>query len=112
VCAVSIDWQTQEGCTFCKITRREIPANIIDEDDATIVFLSLENHPLVVTQRHIPNIYSLDEELAARLMRQTIRVANATKSGLQCHGIRISQANGSAAGQEVFHVHVHVYPCW
>jgi histidine triad (HIT) family protein len=103
---------TANDCVFCRIIRRETPAVIIDEDDATIVFLSLENHPLVVTRKHVPNVFSLDDDLATRVMRKTVRIARAVKDGLQCDGIRLSQANGVAAGQDVFHFHLHVYPCW
>jgi histidine triad (HIT) family protein len=103
---------TANDCVFCRIIRREIPAVIIDEDDATIVFLSLENHPLVVTRKHVPDVLSLDDELASQVMRETVRIARAVKDGLRCDGIRLSQANGAAAGQDVFHFHMHVYPCW
>ncbi|HCJ36415.1 MAG TPA: HIT family hydrolase, partial [Ktedonobacter sp.] len=50
-----------EDCIFCKIINRQIPAYILDENEDVITFLSLENHPLVVPKRHIPNIYSLDD---------------------------------------------------
>jgi histidine triad (HIT) family protein len=49
----------REACIFCGIVKREIPAYIIDENDEVIVFLSLENHPLVVPKKHIPDIYSM-----------------------------------------------------
>jgi len=48
-----------EQCIFCKIIRREAPGYIIEENDDIIVFLSFEGHPLVVTKKHIPNIYAL-----------------------------------------------------
>ena len=101
-----------EHCVFCRIIRRELPLYIITEDDNVIVFLSLENHPLVVPKQHIPNIYTLDEATGAYLMRATIQAARAVKAGLQCEGIYVAQANEPAAGQDVFHLHIHVYPRW
>jgi histidine triad (HIT) family protein len=46
------------------------------------------------------------------MMTETIRIAKAVKAGLQCDGVYLTQANGSAAGQDVFHFHLHVYPRW
>jgi histidine triad (HIT) family protein len=82
------------------------------EDEHTIVFLSKENHPLVVPKQHIPNIYSLDGTTGAHIMRAAIEVARAVKEGLACEGIYLTQANEAAAGQDVFHFHLHIYPRW
>ena len=100
------------GCTFCQIVERQIPAYVIDEDDAVIVFLSLSNHPMVVPKKHIPDIYAMSEEIGARVMAKTIEIAKAVKNALHCDGIYLTQANEHAAGQDVFHFHLHVYPCW
>lgn len=101
-----------ENCTFCKIIDRKIPGHIIAETDSMVVFLSLENHPLVVPKKHIPDIYSLDSETASLIMAELIKAANAVKQGLGCEGVYITQANEPAAGQDVFHIHFHVYPRW
>lgn len=100
------------GCTFCQIVAREIPAYIIDENDRVIVFLSLENHPLVVPREHIPDIYAMPGDVGAAVMEETIKVARAVKKSLHCDGVYLTQANELAAGQDVFHFHLHVYPCW
>ena len=99
-------------CIFCRIVAREAPAHIIDENDRVIVFLSLENHPMVVTREHVPDIYAMPGKLGAAVMEETVMVARAVKEGLQCDGVYLTQANGHAAGQDVFHYHLHVYPCW
>jgi histidine triad (HIT) family protein len=101
-----------QTCTFCRIIARDIPAHILDENDQVIVFLSLENHPMVVTKAHIPDIYAMPDEVGAAVMRETIKVARAVKKALQCDGVYLTQANEGAAGQDVFHYHLHVYPCW
>jgi histidine triad (HIT) family protein len=102
----------QAGCTFCQIVERQIPAYIVDEDDAVIVFLSLDGHPLVVPKAHVPDIYAMSEQIGARVMAKTIEVAKAVKRALCCDGVYLTQTNEHAAGQDVFHFHLHVYPCW
>jgi len=101
-----------ENCIFCKIIEKKIPSYIIDEDDKLIVLLSLENHPLIVPKSHITDIFSLDNEIGALIMKKAIKIAKATKDGLNCDGIYLAQANGKAAGQDVFHYHLHLYPKW
>ena len=101
-----------ESCIFCRIIRGAAPADVVAEDERVVVFLSLENHPLVVPKQHIPDIYSLDETTGAAIMRATIAVARAVKEGLACEGVSLAQANEPAAGQDVFHFHLHIYPRW
>jgi histidine triad (HIT) family protein len=101
-----------EPCVFCEIVEGRVPAFVLAEDDAVIVFLSLENHPLVVPKRHIRDIYALDEASGAAIMRAASAVARAVKAGLACEGITLVQANEAAGGQDVFHFHLHVYPRW
>ena len=100
------------ACIFCDIITRKRPGFIIGEDDNLIVFLSLENHPLIVPKKHIPDIFTLDDKTAAQIMKEAVRIATATKEALQSDGIYITQTNGEAAGQDVFHYHMHVYPKW
>ncbi len=104
--------QIDEDCIFCQIIARQIPAYIIMEDADIIVFLSLENHPLIVPKQHIPNLYTMPDAVGAAVMRTSVRIANAVKHGLQCDGIYITQANEPAANQDVFHYHMHIYPRW
>ena len=99
-------------CPFCRIVRRELPAYIFMEDPHVIAFLSKNNHPLVVPKQHIQNIYSLDESTGAALMKAAIQFARAVKAGLACDGVYLTQANEPAAGQDVFHLHLHIYPRW
>ena len=101
-----------EDCIFCKIVKREVPAYVIDENEDIIVFLSLENHPLIVTKKHIPDIYALEDRSASAVMIEAIKIAKAVKKGLECDGINLVQANEPAAHQDVFHFHLHVKPRW
>ena len=104
--------QVDQECIFCQIIARTIPAYIIMEDAAIIVFLSLENHPLIVPKQHIPNLYTMPDDLGAAIMRTAVPIANAVKRGLHCDGIYVTQANEPAANQDVFHYHMHIYPRW
>jgi histidine triad (HIT) family protein len=101
-----------DDCVFCKIINKEIPANIINENDDVIVFMSLENHPLIVTKKHIKDIYELDEKSGIEIMKESIKISKATKTALKCDGIYVTQANEPAGGQDVFHYHMHIYPRW
>ena len=101
-----------KNCTFCKIINRQIPGHIISENENIIVFLSLENHPLVVPKKHIKDIYELDSATGNEIMKELVKTAKAVKQGLGSEGVYITQANEPAAGQDVFHIHFHVYPRW
>ena len=101
-----------EDCIFCKIIKGEVPSYIIDENDDVIAFLALEGHPLVVTKKHIPNIYTLDDKSGAAVMKAAVKVSNALKESLNCDGINLIQANEPAARQDIFHFHLHVKPRW
>lgn len=99
-------------CIFCKIINKELPSLIIDENDKVVVFLSLENHPLVVPKKHIKDIYELDPETGAEIMKEAITIAKAVKRSVKPDGINLVQANEPAAHQDVFHFHLHVKPRW
>ena len=99
-------------CVFCRIIQHQLPAWIIKEDKHIIVFLSKNNHPLVMLKKHLPTIYEVDELTAAQVMQAAVQIAWAVKTGLQCEGVYLTQANEAAAGQDVFHFHLHVYPRW
>ena len=103
-----------ESCTFCKIARGEAPASQVYEDEKVIAFLSIRpinvGHTLVVPKRHYENIYEIPEEEVAHLSKIVKKVAYAVKMAVNAEGIRIIQNNGEAAGQVVFHFHVHVIP--
>lgn len=101
-----------DHCVFCRIIAGKQPADVIAQTERVIVFLSLENHPLIVPKAHVEHIYGLDDALAADLMRATVRVSRALKAGLGCDGVAVTQRNEPAAGQDVFHLHIHVIPRW
>ena len=99
-------------CIFCKIISGDIPADIIKRDKNIVVFLSLDGHPLIVPARHIPDIFTLPPDVASDLMCEAVSVSNALRDALGCEGINLVQSNGAAAGQDVFHFHLHIKPRW
>ena len=100
------------GCLFCEIVARERPAHILWESEDVIVFLALDGGPMVVPKPHIENLYELDDRHAAAVLQAATRVARALKAGLGCEGVNLVQSNEAAAGQDVFHFHLHVRPRW
>jgi histidine triad (HIT) family protein len=105
---------TDGVCVFCKIVRKEAPASCVYEDEYVMAFLDIrplnEGHTLVIPKKHYETIFEVPEEEVAYLYRIVKRVALAVKKGVNADGISITQHNGSAAGQDIFHVHVHVIP--
>ena len=103
-----------ESCTFCKIVRKEVPASVVYEDETVIAFLSIHpinvGHTLIVPKKHYENIYEISEEEVAYLYKIVKKVAAAVNRAVSAEGIRILQNNGEAAGQVIFHFHVHVIP--
>lgn len=105
-----------DNCVFCKIVRGEIPATVVHQDELTIAFMDIGSvnpgHMLVAAKPHVENILGMDDRLAAAMFRTAARVARAAEQVLHPQGISVYQANGRAAGQTVFHVHIHVLPRW
>lgn len=105
-----------DDCVFCRIVRGEIPSTRVWEDDLTVAFMDIGSvnpgHLLVATKAHVENLYELDERTAAAVMQSVARVGRAVRSALSPDGLSLYQANGVAAGQTVFHFHVHVLPRW
>jgi histidine triad (HIT) family protein len=103
-----------ESCVFCKIARKQASASLVYEDEKVIAFLDTkplnEGHTLVIPKEHYETIYEIPEEQIAYLHRIVKRTALAVKKATRADGISIFQQNGKAAGQEIFHLHVHVVP--
>jgi histidine triad (HIT) family protein len=104
----------QEDTIFAKIIRREIPADIVYEDADTLAFLDINpvhpGHTLVVPKKATRNILDIDEESWLALMRTVRKLALAVKAATNADGINIDINNEAAAGQIVFHTHVHIIP--
>jgi histidine triad (HIT) family protein len=99
---------------FAKILRGEIPCVKIYEDDKTFAFMDVmpqaEGHTLVVPKEEAENIFELSPEGAAALIQTAQKIAAAVKKATGAPGVMLVQLNGRAAGQSVFHIHMHVIP--
>jgi diadenosine tetraphosphate (Ap4A) HIT family hydrolase len=104
-----------EGCIFCRIVRGEAERSVVHEDERTIAFMDIKpvtpGHLLVVPRVHAPYLADLDAEDGAQIFRAGQRAAAALRaSSLCCDGVNLYVADGAVAGQEVFHLHLHVVP--
>ena len=103
-----------ECCIFCKIVQKQAPASIIYEDETVIVFLDLHplnmGHALVIPKAHYIDIFDTPEKKLSQVHKIAKIVSCAVKKATDADGISIIQQNGKAAGQDIFHLHVHVVP--
>ena len=103
-----------EECIFCKIARKQIPAHVVYEDENFIAFLDInpanKGHVLVIPKSHTDDFLKMDEGLAKELFSVVQRVANGVRKALNSDAMNIVQNNGTAAGQAIPHVHVHIIP--
>lgn len=104
----------KDDCIFCKLANGIFPTNTIYEDEDFRVILdnspAAKGHSLIIPKQHFENIYSTDDAYLAKLLPVAKKVANALKKTFNCDGVNIVQNNEPAAGQTVFHLHVHVIP--
>jgi len=102
-------------CVFCKILANELPASQVYQDETCTVFMDFQpinaGHMLVIPNRHAACLAELDEDTGAHLFRVAQHITQALyRSGVKCEGVNFFLADGEAAFQEVFHVHLHVFP--
>ena len=104
----------EENCVFCKIVKGEVPAYKVYEDEFVLAFLDInpinDGHTLVIPKKHHEDFLHLDEKEIAELMHAVQKVAKAVKKATNADGINIGMNIGKAAGQIIFHAHVHVIP--
>jgi len=103
-------------CIFCQIVAGRAPCAKIDEDATTFTFLDLfpvaEGHTLVVTKSHFENLFEASQAGLAGVIATSRRVADAIRATIAPDGLGVFQLNGVAAGQTVFHYHMHLVPRW
>jgi len=114
---MSLDGAYEGDNIFARIVRGEIPAARICEDDNTLAFMDAfpqsRGHALVVHKTsRARNLLDVEQDALADVMNTTQRVVRAVRLALKPDGIVVSQFNGSAAGQTVVHLHVHIIPRW
>jgi diadenosine tetraphosphate (Ap4A) HIT family hydrolase len=104
-----------ENCIFCKIIAGEAPASKVYEDELCMAFLDIQpitpGHVLVIPKEHAVGLGDLRLEVGGHLFTVAQAIAAAIRaSELKCDGINLHLADGAIAGQDVFHVHLHVVP--
>ena len=102
-------------CIFCQIIAGKSPASIFYEDNLVLGFMDrgpvTPGHSMIIPKQHAACLIDLDEDIGRHMWTITHRTAAAIReSGVQCEGINLFLADGEAAFQEVFHVHMHVFP--
>lgn len=104
----------KDNCIFCKIANGEIPSATLYEDEDFRVILDLgpasRGHSLILPKKHAANLFELPDETAAKVLTIAKKVGNVLKEGLHADGLNLVQNNGEAAGQTVFHFHMHIIP--
>lgn len=100
---------------FGRILQGKAPATFVYRDDLVSAFMDIQpvnpGHVLVVPNEPAASLADLPEETGAQLFRVAQRIAAALRaSALRCEGVNLFLADGKAAMQDVFHVHLHVFP--
>ena len=100
-----------ENCIFCKIIAGEIPSTTVYEDEDFKAILDVNpaarGHVIILPKHHADDVFSLEDSQAEKIFPVAKKIATALKKTYQCDGVNILQNNGEAAGQTVFHLHVH-----
>jgi histidine triad (HIT) family protein len=102
-------------CIFCKLLSGELEVSMVYQDDRCSAFMDIQpvnaGHMLVVPRIHASSLAELMEEDGAQMFQVAQRLAAVLKVGVvKCEGVNLFLADGEAAGQEIFHVHLHVFP--
>jgi histidine triad (HIT) family protein len=103
-----------ESNVFAKMLRGEIPCHKIYEDADTLAFLDImprsDGHALVITKEKARDLFDISPAALAKLMAVVQKLAPVIQEAMGADGVLIQQFNGAAAGQTVFHLHVHIIP--
>jgi diadenosine tetraphosphate (Ap4A) HIT family hydrolase len=103
-----------ENCIFCQIVAKQAPSSILYEDATVMAFLDIRplnmGHTLVIPKEHYVDIFDTPDKVLAAVHVVSKQLAVAVKKATNADGISIIQQSGKAAGQDIFHIHVHVVP--
>jgi histidine triad (HIT) family protein len=103
------------NCIFCDILKGTLSASIIYSDEKVTALMDIQpvnpGHVLVIPNTHAAYLSDLDQETGGHLFKTAMRIADAIRrTNIKCEGVNLFLADGKVAGQEVFHVHLHVIP--
>ena len=101
-------------CIFCKLANGVFPTNSIYEDEDFNVILdaspATKGHALILPKEHYDNVYEMPDALLEKTIKLAKKIIQKETDVLGCDGYNIVQNNGEAAGQTVFHFHMHLIP--
>lgn len=104
----------KEDCIFCKLANGEIPSKTLYEDKDFRVILDLgpatKGHALILPREHAANLGEMPEEMVSAAFVLAKKMSAKMMGKLHCDGFNLVQNNGEAAGQTVFHFHIHLIP--
>ena len=103
------------NCIFCEIIAGKASASIVYQDDLVIAVMDIQpvnpGHLMIIPKHHIASMDEMDENTGMHLFRIAMRLEQSIrKSGVRCEGINLFLADGESAFQEIFHLHLHVFP--
>lgn len=106
---------TRKTCVFCDIVQGDAAASVIYTDEQVMAFMDIQpvnpGHLLIIPRAHAAYLVDLDEAVGGYLFQVGMKLAQAVRHvSVRCEGVNLFLADGEAAGQEVFHVHLHVIP--
>src|SRR5512139_2225400 len=111
---VTAERRVMQDCIFCRIAAGEMPAVRVLETPEVLAFLDIApvnyGHTLVIPKAHHQNLLELPDSLWTAMGQACRRVAQALQAALFAQGFNVSMNNFEAAGQVVFHAHLHVIP--
>lgn len=103
-----------ENCIFCKIVNGDIPSAAVYEDENFRAIMDIapaaKGHVILLSKAHRKDLMEADDAVLSAALPVVKRISNAIKKTLSCDGINVLQNNGTAAGQSVFHLHIHMIP--
>ncbi|MBA9025263.1 MULTISPECIES: HIT family protein [Bacillaceae] len=101
-------------CIFCKIINGDIPSTKVFENEHVLAFLDIsqvtKGHTLIIPKIHKENVYELTPDIAKNIFEVVPEIARALKKAFNPIGLNTINNNGEAAGQSVFHYHLHLIP--
>lgn len=102
------------ACVFCKIAKGEIDSAKIYQNDDVVAFLDItpfsKGHCLIVPKKHFENLFDIESETLQKVIVAGKLIAEKIQKTFNADGIRLSQSNGKAAGQDIMHFHLHIIP--
>lgn len=104
------------ACIFCDIVAGTIPSHKVYEDEHVLAFLDIRpaarGHTLVIPRTHAAGLEDIPPDVLAQTVKGAQTVARILRARLEPDGLNMIQNDGAAAGQEVFHYHLHLLPQW